>query len=696
MFMNAVEFNQKIGNWNTAKVTDMSQMFAGASKFNQAIGTWNTSIVTDMCLMFAGALAFNSDIISWSVCSVRDMTNMFCDARSFSFLELLRTSWQMAPAGCCVSRRELTPFQVADCLAMLAPASSTAVTPSGSNGSTPQLIILAVTPIVVALLSFLLARRFSMSLRVGAHLSIELEDGSLPFLQEPDYLSLSTSKIGQSVRVTSSEEVLRLECSGAKLPPDDRLRYKGEVGLVLHLDELDNLAWVAFKAHRCQGWFPLACLQDARRKRCHDVLLPTPDLQDLMKLNIIELLAMLPPSEGSISSKTSLTELGRTTTPAKALPRATMDPKEAEQDLRDRPQLLEVNEQDKSSLLGKGTFGTTRVGCLHSLDWNRTEQVAVKLPNFAKETFQEEALKLASITLPGGVPHPFLVQLLAYVPQRCAIVMELCECDLQKFRSKEGPGATLCVAEQVELMEQVGAGCAWIAAKSLVHRDLKMQNILMAKGKGAGGNAKYVPKIADFGLAERTSSNSGVAGTRAYMAPEARAGNFSEKSDVYSFGHVMLGTFCPGRDSYFLLLENEIADWLAHDWSQTDRVDSCVAAAHCKDCSSPVHLRLAIPLQRCRNQTDCIASLFVQERQGKLLHHGILTEKIVSTQHTYVFCIVSSPAASTHHAAYHKCSWILYTSISQLALWEQEATADNGGIGTIELYSRDRNRCKQY
>jgi surface protein len=40
MFYNASAFNQPLGNWNTAKVTDMSVMFYGASAFNQDIGNW--------------------------------------------------------------------------------------------------------------------------------------------------------------------------------------------------------------------------------------------------------------------------------------------------------------------------------------------------------------------------------------------------------------------------------------------------------------------------------------------------------------------------------------------------------------------------------------------------------------------------------------------------------------------------------
>eukprot|EP00971_Amphidinium_carterae_P254407 5050713-Amphidinium_carterae.1 len=127
----------------------------------------------------------------------------------------------------------------------------------------------------------------------------------------------------------------------------------------------------------------------------------------------------------------------------------------------------------------------------------------------------------------------------------------------------------------------------------MVHGDLKMQNILIARALDSVCNVKYVPKIADFGLATQRSSSSctqSVAGTRTDMAPEALDGFFSEKSDVYSFGHVMLGTFCPKRALGSLpdfvvgkvsLPSMEIVrSWLVEEWKG---IDDCISEQHCRD-----------------------------------------------------------------------------------------------------------------
>ena len=103
MFHGAAAFNQDIGSWNTAQVTNMVDMFMapprstktsdrgiprrsrtwvhvhGAAAFNQDIGSWNTAQVTNMGSMFNDAAAFNQDIGSWNTAQVTDMEFMFND-----------------------------------------------------------------------------------------------------------------------------------------------------------------------------------------------------------------------------------------------------------------------------------------------------------------------------------------------------------------------------------------------------------------------------------------------------------------------------------------------------------------------------------------------------------------------------------------------------------------------------------------
>ena len=84
-FQNAFSFNQPIGNWSVAKVTDMVCIFCSTRWFNQPLGDWNVAKVTRMGCMFSYALAFNQPLGDWSarLGSVTDMTAMFYRALAF-------------------------------------------------------------------------------------------------------------------------------------------------------------------------------------------------------------------------------------------------------------------------------------------------------------------------------------------------------------------------------------------------------------------------------------------------------------------------------------------------------------------------------------------------------------------------------------------------------------------------------------
>lgn len=90
---------------------------------------------------------------------------------------------------------------------------------------------------------------------------------------------------------------------------------------------------------------------------------------------------------------------------------------------------------------------------------------------------------------------------------------------------------------------QCAEGIAAAHETGLVHRDIKPENLMVAKNDRI--------KILDFGLAKRSAtfegpasmstapSTHGVAGTPAYMSPEAHLGNaLDERSDLFSLGVV--------------------------------------------------------------------------------------------------------------------------------------------------------------
>jgi serine/threonine protein kinase len=181
-------------------------------------------------------------------------------------------------------------------------------------------------------------------------------------------------------------------------------------------------------------------------------------------------------------------------------------------------QFLYDSEKD---LLGSGGFGTV----YRAYDRLKNRYVAIKISQvkdiFGKFTLLNEVklsqeiddhANVARYELGLRVKHPF--------PVDYAVMAYYEEGNLDMLlRKKHG---VLTKQEQYEIVEGLLEGIAHLHTENVIHRDLKLANILMLRTK----QGQWRPKIADFGLSRQMDTydasiaNSAIGITIAYAAPE--------------------------------------------------------------------------------------------------------------------------------------------------------------------------------
>jgi serine/threonine-protein kinase len=162
------------------------------------------------------------------------------------------------------------------------------------------------------------------------------------------------------------------------------------------------------------------------------------------------------------------------------------------------------------------------------------------------------------------------------------LVFEYVEGPTLKERLERGP---LNVAEAARLSRQLGSALTLAHAASVLHRDVKPENVILAR-TGA--------KIADFGIARLPDSTltrpGGLLGTPAYSAPEAiDQGSFSAQSDQFSMACTLFEAISaqrafPGDEAVAVaaLVQTTEPPGLAPVFRLDARVDTVLARAFAK------------------------------------------------------------------------------------------------------------------
>ncbi|HEV2755407.1 MAG TPA: PASTA domain-containing protein [Actinomycetota bacterium] len=173
----------------------------------------------------------------------------------------------------------------------------------------------------------------------------------------------------------------------------------------------------------------------------------------------------------------------------------------------------------------------------HDVLLDRAVAVKILQPSLAAdpelvERFKDEARAAARLT------HPSIVAVHDWGeadPYTYYMVMEfVAGTDLRDLLVGRG---SLAPAQAAEIMASVCDALAAAHAAGVVHRDVKPENVLIARN----GNVK----VADFGIAavadvDRTMPGGGIPGTLRYLSPEQAAGQeASPASDIWAAGAVL-------------------------------------------------------------------------------------------------------------------------------------------------------------
>jgi serine/threonine protein kinase len=173
--------------------------------------------------------------------------------------------------------------------------------------------------------------------------------------------------------------------------------------------------------------------------------------------------------------------------------------------------------------------------------------VAVKVINPPKDALEAELFmrEIANCACPR---HPCLLELLSVSFQPYATVTRLAQTDLSKvldLEAKSTPRSGWNNTAKSCCIVGIAVGMCYLHEHNIIHRDLKVDNILL--------DDKFRPWISDFGLSkvmpsgpelQRALEMTQNIGTPLYMAPElAIEGEYGTPVDVYAYGMILYEIF---------------------------------------------------------------------------------------------------------------------------------------------------------
>ena len=173
-------------------------------------------------------------------------------------------------------------------------------------------------------------------------------------------------------------------------------------------------------------------------------------------------------------------------------------------------------------------------------------KIALKCPRFEfRQRVTPEVLKALSVTHPN-VCRVFEIHTMeTRTGELDFLTMEFIAGETLASRLTWSPKAFLQTPEGLSVARQICAGLTAVHAAGVIHRDLKPNNVMLAKQGEDGLRAV----IMDFGIAQGSDIfSSQMRGTPSYLAPEIwRGGQATVRSDIYALGVLLYQMACGER-----------------------------------------------------------------------------------------------------------------------------------------------------
>ena len=197
------------------------------------------------------------------------------------------------------------------------------------------------------------------------------------------------------------------------------------------------------------------------------------------------------------------------------------------------------------SKLGSGSFGNVFL----AENKYTKEKVAMKIIKKANKDLLSDGEIKDEIDILKNLEHPDIVRIIESFNTResYVLVTEYCEGGELYDQVKN----QLSETQIAVIFKQLLSGLAYLHSHNIVHRDLKLENILIQeieKSKTTGEDLFNI-KIIDFGTARIFSSKKkpqSIVGSSYYIAPEVLRQHYNKECDLWSVG-VILYMFIVGH-----------------------------------------------------------------------------------------------------------------------------------------------------